>query len=69
MATHRSAADGSNHMLPYAPLPASLRTGTRRCPDRLGAANRGIAPASAQDKVQIKFWTHTHPPMVEQNER
>ena len=24
--------------------------------------------STAQDKVQIKFWTHTHPPMVEQNE-
>ncbi len=33
-----------------------------------GAAARGSAPARAQDKVQVKFWTHTHPPMVEQNE-
>jgi ABC-type glycerol-3-phosphate transport system substrate-binding protein len=33
----------------------------------LGAAGRHVAPARAQDKVQIKFWTHTHPPMVDQN--
>lgn len=34
----------------------------------LGGATRAAAPARAQDKVQITFWTHTHPPMVEQNE-
>lgn len=33
-----------------------------------GAVGRQPAPARAQDKVQVKFWTHTHPPMVEQNE-
>jgi multiple sugar transport system substrate-binding protein len=34
----------------------------------VGVPTRGIPSARAQDKVQIKFWTHTHPPMVEQNE-
>jgi multiple sugar transport system substrate-binding protein len=33
----------------------------------LGAATRNVAPVRAQEKVQIKFWTHTHPPMVDQN--
>lgn len=33
-----------------------------------GAAARGIAPARAQEEVTITFWTHTHPPMVDQNE-
>ncbi|HYN88027.1 MAG TPA: hypothetical protein VER55_05835, partial [Ardenticatenaceae bacterium] len=34
----------------------------------LGASTRGVMPARPQEMVQIKFWTHTHPPMVEQNE-
>ena len=34
-----------------------------------GATSRGIRRTSAkQDKTVVKFWTHTHPPMVEQNE-
>src|SRR6266496_1334818 len=33
----------------------------------LGAATRGASKALAQDKVTIKFWTHTHPPMVDLN--
>jgi multiple sugar transport system substrate-binding protein len=33
----------------------------------IGAAARGTGRASAQDKVTIKFWTHTHPPMVDLN--
>jgi ABC-type glycerol-3-phosphate transport system substrate-binding protein len=33
-----------------------------------GVAGRAIAPAAAQDKTKIKFWTHTHPPMVTLNE-
>ena len=32
-----------------------------------GAAGRLAVPARAQEKTQIKFWTHTHPPMVDQN--
>jgi multiple sugar transport system substrate-binding protein len=35
----------------------------------LGAASRGAGRASAQDKVTIKFWTHTHPPMVDLNKK
>jgi multiple sugar transport system substrate-binding protein len=33
-----------------------------------GAAARGLRPTRAQDPVEVKFWTHTHPPMVELNE-
>jgi ABC-type glycerol-3-phosphate transport system substrate-binding protein len=33
----------------------------------VGAAQRGISRAAAQDQVTVKFWTHTHPPMVDQN--
>ena len=33
-----------------------------------GVPGRAIPSVQAQDKVQITFWTHTHPPMVEQNE-
>jgi multiple sugar transport system substrate-binding protein len=33
----------------------------------LGATTRGLNTARAQDKVTIKFWTHTHPPMVDLN--
>jgi multiple sugar transport system substrate-binding protein len=33
----------------------------------LGATTRGFGTARAQDKVTIKFWTHTHPPMVDLN--
>ena len=35
----------------------------------LGAALRGARPSRAQDQVEVKFWTHTHPPMVELNEQ
>jgi multiple sugar transport system substrate-binding protein len=35
----------------------------------LGAAARGAGRALAQDKVSIKFWTHTHPPMVDLNKK
>ena len=31
------------------------------------AGGRLAVPARAQEKTQIKFWTHTHPPMVDQN--
>lgn len=35
-----------------------------------GVAARGVRRTSAkrQDKTVVKFWTHTHPPMVTQNE-
>ena len=33
----------------------------------VGAASQGMPAVRAQDKVPVKFWTHTHPPMVEQN--
>src|SRR5215212_2681540 len=67
MATHRSAAEGSNHMLPTRHSRRRFAQGLAAAPVVLGAAVRGIAPVSAQDKVHIKFWTHTHPPMVDQN--
>lgn len=34
----------------------------------LGAMAPQIAPSKAQEKTKIKFWTHTHPPMVTLNE-
>jgi ABC-type glycerol-3-phosphate transport system substrate-binding protein len=30
-------------------------------------ATRGVRSVSAQSKTTIKFWTHTHPPMIDQN--
>ena len=35
-----------------------------------GVASRGVSLAAAkrQDQTTVKFWTHTHPPMVTQNE-
>ena len=65
MATHRSAADGSNQMLPMRHSRRRFAQGLAAAPIVLGAATRGISPVRAQDKVQIKFWTHTHPPMVD----
>ena len=67
MATHRSAADGSNQMLPTRHSRRRFAQGLAAAPIVVGAASRGISRVSAQDKVQIKFWTHTHPPMVDQN--
>lgn len=32
-----------------------------------GAVAKGAARATAQEKTTIKFWTHTHPPMVDLN--
>ena len=33
-----------------------------------GIATTGVAKSGAQEQVTIKFWTHTHPPMVALNE-
>jgi multiple sugar transport system substrate-binding protein len=41
--------------------------GLAATPLALGAAKHGIGTARAQDKVTVKFWTHTHPPMVDLN--
>ena len=41
--------------------------GLAAAPLVVGGASRVVPAVSAQDKVQIKFWTHTHPPMVDQN--
>ncbi len=61
------------------PLDALTRAGATRLPRRrfaqalaaaplvAGAGGRLAVPARAQEKTQIKFWTHTHPPMVDQN--
>ncbi|MEA2527898.1 MAG: multiple sugar transport system substrate-binding protein [Thermomicrobiales bacterium] len=35
----------------------------------VGAAARGTGRVRAQDKVTIRFWTHTHPPMVDLNKQ
>ena len=42
--------------------------GLAAAPVVAGAAMHGVALARAQEEVTIKFWFHTHPPMVEQNE-
>jgi multiple sugar transport system substrate-binding protein len=67
MAMRRFSADGSLHILPSRLSRRRFAQGLAATPLVFAAATRGIAPASAQDKVQIKFWTHTHPPMVDQN--
>lgn len=41
--------------------------GAAAAPLVVGAAQRGVSRAAAQDQVTVKFWTHTHPPMVDQN--
>ncbi len=43
--------------------------GIAAAPLVLGAASRGVRSARAADKVTIKFWTHTHPPMIDQNKK
>jgi ABC-type glycerol-3-phosphate transport system substrate-binding protein len=53
---------------------ASKRVNRRRftqglaaAPLALAATTHGRKRASAQEKTTIKFWTHTHPPMIDQN--
>jgi ABC-type glycerol-3-phosphate transport system substrate-binding protein len=54
---------------------ASARTVNRRrvvqglagAPLALGAAASGVHSMRAADKTKVKFWTHTHPPMIAQN--
>ncbi len=41
--------------------------GLAAAPLVLGAASRGVRSAGAQSKTTLKFWTHTHPPMIDQN--
>lgn len=43
--------------------------GLAAAPVVAAAATRGIGKASAQDKTTIRFWTHTHPPMVDLNKK
>lgn len=45
-----------------------LTQGLAASPLVLSGLGLGAARASAQDQTTIKFWTHTHPPMVDQNE-
>ncbi|MGI8483795.1 MAG: hypothetical protein ACR2OU_05990, partial [Thermomicrobiales bacterium] len=33
----------------------------------LGVSDSAVAATSSQSNTKIKFWTHTHPPMVELN--
>ena len=41
--------------------------GIAAAPLVLGAASRGVRSTRAASKTTIKFWTHTHPPMIDQN--
>ena len=57
------------------PAPFSPRLNRRRFTQgaaataaAIGIASPAIQSVAAQDKTTIKFWTHTHPPMVELNE-
>jgi multiple sugar transport system substrate-binding protein len=66
-----SDQDGMKDLLAQA---ATARVSRRRfaqglaaAPLAVGAATRLAAPATAQEKTKIRFWTHTHPPMVDQN--
>lgn len=43
--------------------------GVAATPLVVGAATRGARKATAQDKTTIRFWTHTHPPMVDLNKQ
>lgn len=49
-----------------------LAQGMAAAPLAFGAASllpgRSLRPVVAQDKKRVTFWSHTHPPMVEQNE-
>lgn len=68
MATDRSS--GTDPLARAADSRLSRRRfaqGIAATPLALGAAARGAHAARAQEKVQIRFWTHTHPPMVDQN--
>ena len=67
MATHRSSTYESIEVRPTGLSRRRFAQGLAAAPIVLGVATRGISPVRAQDKVQIKFWTHTHPPMVDQN--
>jgi multiple sugar transport system substrate-binding protein len=42
--------------------------GMAATPAAIAASRLGAGRTLAQDKTTIKFWSHTHPPMVEQNE-
>jgi ABC-type glycerol-3-phosphate transport system substrate-binding protein len=45
-----------------------LTQGLAASPLALSGLGLGAARVAAQDPTIIKFWTHTHPPMVDQNE-
>jgi ABC-type glycerol-3-phosphate transport system substrate-binding protein len=45
-----------------------LTQGLAASPLALSGLGLGLGRAAAQDETSIKFWTHTHPPMVTQNE-
>jgi multiple sugar transport system substrate-binding protein len=45
----------------------TLAKGMAAAPIALGVGSRAIGSARAQEKTTIKFWTHTHPPMVDLN--
>lgn len=45
-----------------------LTQGLAASPLALSGLGLGAARVGAQDQTTIKFWTHTHPPMVTQNE-
>jgi ABC-type glycerol-3-phosphate transport system substrate-binding protein len=43
--------------------------GVAATPLVVGVATRGSRKAAAQEKTTIRFWTHTHPPMVDLNKQ
>ena len=67
MSRQRFSADGSMRKPASRFSRRRFAQGLAAAPLVAGGASR-VAPAvGAQDKVQVKFWTHTHPPMVDQN--
>ncbi len=43
--------------------------GLAASPLALSGLGLGLGRAAAQDATTVKFWTHTHPPMVDQNKK
>ena len=69
MATGRVRNDGLTSIAGSRVNRRRFAQGLAATPLVLGAALRGARPSRAQDQVEVKFWTHTHPPMVELNEQ
>ncbi len=59
---------GLNHAMSKRLDRRTFAKGAAAAPVVAGAAMKGVTSVSAQEDVTIKFWFHTHPPMVEKNE-